>query len=487
MPEISEDAASPATAPTEELNALPAGTCFDELEIVSTLAVGGFGIVYLAQDHALERTVAIKEYMPGQLAQRGTGSIVSLRSPGCADTFELGRRSFVNEARLLARFDHPSLLKVYRFWEGHGTAYMLMPYLRGQTLKQARQEMKGRPTEAWLRGVLLPLLDALELLHGESIYHRDVSPDNILLPEGGGDPILLDFGAARHAIGDGAQALTAILKPRFAPIEQYGESSELRQGPWTDLYALGAVAYYLILGHTPPAATTRTIADSCQPLSRMGLSEYSPELLAAIDWSLGVRPQDRPSSAAQMREALQGEAAPPPRAATAPVVDQWEHTLSLPDAPEREEAVEAHQGSRAARPWPIAVLAAAAAAVAVAGLGWWAWQQRAMEHRAAEPIASVPAAVEHKSTEPAQVPESTRVNARPVTAQKPSREAPAAARPASQAAIAGPADPMQECGGRVFIAREICLERQCRKPAYAGHPQCAKLREYQWQRERYGR
>ena len=316
MPEISEDATAAAAPPlVEELNALSAGTRFAELEILRTLAVGGFGIVYVARDHALDRQVAIKEYMPGQLAQRQGGTLVSVRSASYSETFDAGRRSFVNAAKLLARFDHRSLLKVYRFWEANGTAYMLMPYLQGRTLKQARQEMHGRPSEAWLLGLLKPLLDALELLHAESVYHRDISPDNILLPEDGGDPILLDFGAARHAISDGTQALTAILKPRFAPIEQYGEAAGLRQGPWTDLYALGAVMYYLVLGHTPPAATTRTLADSYQPLARMGLTGYSRAFLAAIDWSLGVRPQDRPASAAELRAALTGDVSPPTPAA----------------------------------------------------------------------------------------------------------------------------------------------------------------------------
>jgi len=392
MPEISEDAAPAATPPAEALNNLSAGTRLGELEILRTLAIGGFGIVYLARDHALDRTVAIKEYMPAQLARRGPGDMVSPRSASCGEIFEIGLRSFVNEGRLLARFDHPSLLKVHRFWESNGTAYMLMPYLQGRTLKQARQEMKGRPDEAWLRSVLRSMLDALELLHTESIYHRDISPDNILLPDDGADPILLDFGAARHAIGDGSHALTAILKPRFAPIEQYGESAELSQGPWTDLYALGAVAYYLLLGHTPPAATTRTIADSCQPLARMGLAQYSQELLETIDWSLGVRPQDRPASAAQMRHALEGHLRPPAPHLTAPVVDQWEHTMSLPDPPAEGEAVEwldlstaARKKSRSRVRWGAGLITVAA--LATAGLTWWAMPSSRGDAEAAAPAA----------------------------------------------------------------------------------------------------
>ncbi|WP_374565363.1 serine/threonine protein kinase [Ideonella sp.] len=307
--------------PADELNALPAGTPFGALEILRTVGVGGFGIVYLAQDHALQRLVAVKEYMPGQLAQRGTGSQVSLRSSSHQDTFEVGRRSFVNEARLLARFDHRSLLKVYQFWEANGTAYMAMPFLQGKTLKQVRQAMSGPPNDAFLLKVLLPLLDGLRLLHGESVYHRDIAPDNILLPDGGGDPILLDFGAARHAIGDRTQMFTAILKPSFAPIEQYGEAAGLRQGPWTDLFALGAVAHYLVLGRPPPAATTRAVSDGYQPLAGMALPGLSTTVLAAIDWALRVRPQDRPQTVDEMRAALLGEISPPAGQASPPAAD----------------------------------------------------------------------------------------------------------------------------------------------------------------------
>ena len=296
------------------LDVLPVGTRFGELEIVRTLGVGGFGIVYLAQDHALQRQVAIKEYMPGQLAQRGGGSQVSVRAGSYQETFDIGRRSFVNEARLLARFDHRALLKVYQFWEANGTAYMAMPYLQGLTLRQTRQAMTGTPDEAWMLALLLPLLDGLTLLHAEGVLHRDIAPDNILLPavgkDGGADPILLDFGAARHAIGDRTQTITAILKPSYAPIEQYAEATALRQGPWTDVYALGAVMHYMVTGRPPPPATARAVADDYAPLAGQHLPGLSPRFLAAIDAALGVRPQDRPQSAAALRAALLGQSVP---------------------------------------------------------------------------------------------------------------------------------------------------------------------------------
>ena len=257
---------SSTAPPVAPHNALPAGARLDEFEIRAVIGEGGFGIVYHAFDHALERDVALKEYMPSAMAARSASLHVSVLSQGHAETFALGLRSFVNEARLLARFDHPSLVKVHRFWEANGTAYMVMPFYRGRTLKALRQALSASPSETWLRGLLDPLLGALELLHFEGVFHRDIAPDNILVGDDG-KPVLLDFGAARRVISDQSQTLTAILKPNFAPIEQYAETEGLRQGAWTDLYALGATLYFVITG-TPPwpaclGAASRP--NSCRP------------------------------------------------------------------------------------------------------------------------------------------------------------------------------------------------------------------------------
>ena len=160
-------------------HALPEGTRLGGFEITGLIGEGGFGIVYLAWDPSLQRQVAIKEYMPASLATRATGSAdVSIKSERHRETFEAGLRSFVNEARLLARFDHPSLVKVYRFWQANCTAYMVMPYYEGPTLKAALAERASPPTEAELRTWLRPLLDALATMHREHCYHRDIAPDN---------------------------------------------------------------------------------------------------------------------------------------------------------------------------------------------------------------------------------------------------------------------------------------------------------------------
>lgn len=316
--------ATPPAAPVlaagqDEHDALPAGSRLDEFEILRVLGVGGFGIVYLAMDHALERQVAIKEYMPGSLAVRGQSSMVSLRSASHGETFGIGLRSFVNEAKLLARFDHPSLVKVYRFWEANGTAYMVMPFYPGRTLKEERRAVGHTPADAWVRSMIEPLLGALETLHKADVFHRDIAPDNILLPPDA-QPVLLDFGAARRVIGDRSQTLTAILKPNFAPIEQYAEVSHLRQGPWTDLYALGAVLHFVVTGKPPVPASTRAVHDELLQLGAAD-SPYAHALTLTlrktIDWALAVRPSDRPQNVQQFRDALAGLIVTPDR----PVVD----------------------------------------------------------------------------------------------------------------------------------------------------------------------
>jgi serine/threonine protein kinase len=285
-------------------NALSAGTRLHEFEIVDLIGEGGFGIVYLARDCVLERKVALKEYLPASLASRGPGATVAPTSTRSVETFEIGLRSFMNEARMLAQFDHPALVKVYRFWEANGTAYMVMPYYQGITLKEALRSAGAPPDERRLKQLLAQLLDALEVLHRAQALHRDIAPDNILiLPDG--NPILLDFGAARRVITDRTQALTAILKPGYAPIEQYGESPSLKQGPWTDLYALAGVLHFAITGAAPTAAVTRTITDPVVPLDKAAAGRYSQQFLRALDRALAVNPADRPQSVDAFRSLLE--------------------------------------------------------------------------------------------------------------------------------------------------------------------------------------
>lgn len=294
-------------------HALPDGTLIEGFRIIRSIGEGGFGIVYLAWDAALERHVAIKEYMPTSLAVRANPSLeVSMRSDRHRGTFDAGLKSFVNEARLLARFDHPALVKVFRFWEANRTAYMAMPFYEGPTLKATLADGRGIVSEAQLRAWLEPLLDALAVLHREQCYHRDISPDNILLTASG--PVLLDFGAARRVISDMTQVLTAVLKPGFAPIEQYG--GELQQGPWTDLYALAGVVHYAITGRAPTASVVRVVSDTLKPLAVTQAGKYSENFLRAIDAALSVRPEARPQDVAGFRALLDAGEAPMPMVLT---------------------------------------------------------------------------------------------------------------------------------------------------------------------------
>ncbi|CAN5333602.1 hypothetical protein BH10PSE17_BH10PSE17_01890 [soil metagenome] len=290
----------------EVTNTLPPGWRLHEFEVQRVIGEGGFGIVYLAQDMQLERRVAVKEYMPGALAARARDWSISVKSERHKDTFEAGMRSFINEAKLLARFDHPALVKVYRFWEAHGTAYMAMQFYEGPTLKDHLKARNGvAPDEAWLKQLLTPLLESLERLHAENCYHRDIAPDNIILQDGiGTRPVLLDFGAARRIIGDLTQALTVILKPGYAPVEQYAEVPSLKQGPWTDVYALAAVLYYAINGRPPLPSVGRMIKDDMKSAREIGEGRYSLAFLSAIDAGLAVLPEARPPTLSAFRELL---------------------------------------------------------------------------------------------------------------------------------------------------------------------------------------
>ncbi|WP_175685696.1 serine/threonine-protein kinase [Burkholderia anthina] len=293
------DTATRGDAPEFTVRPLPLGHRLGELQLDEVLGIGGFGIVYRAFDRTLRRAVAIKEYMPSMLATRGGDYTVSLRSERFAQAFDAGRGAFLNEARLLAQFDHPGLVKVLHFWESHGTAYMVMPFYEGRTLKQLL-DSGMRMSETQLRNIVGALLGALDTLHRAQCFHRDVALDNVLIRPNG-SAILLDFGAARKRIGDLVDDGAMMIKPGYAPIEQYTDDPAFSQGPWTDLYALGAVMHAMITGELPPAAVVRSIKDTYRPLASRELPAgevYSPAFLAAIDHALQLRIPDRPESVA---------------------------------------------------------------------------------------------------------------------------------------------------------------------------------------------
>lgn len=292
------------------MDALPAGTRLGEFEIQALLGVGGFGMVYRGYDHSLHREVAIKEYMPAALVGRLPSLHVTARSAADQQPFERGLASFMAEARVLARFDHPSLVKVYRFWEANHTAYMAMPLYHGMTLKQARSQMSGPPPEEWLRTVLWSILEALKVLHGGNTLHRDVSPDNVFLQDMG-PPVLLDLGSARRAITDHSHKHTAVLKVNYAPIEQYADALDLKEGPWTDLYAVAAVVHGCVCNAPPVPATMRVVQDRMPPFAQGAHTAqahfgtaYAARFCQAIDHGLALQPADRPQSVADWAQEM---------------------------------------------------------------------------------------------------------------------------------------------------------------------------------------
>jgi TPR repeat protein/serine/threonine protein kinase len=217
---------------------------------------GGFGITYLAFDSRLQSLVAIKEYLPRELSARdGDHLTVSPHSGEEGELFQYGVGKFLEEARTLAKFDHPNVVRVRDFFEENGTAYLVMDYCRGLPLSQyVSQQEGGKVNINAAISILQPLLDALRELHKKGYLHRDVKPQNIYLSESG-KPILLDFGAARQAMGDKSRSLSVVLSEGYAPLEQYQRNG--MQGPWTDVYGAVATFYNLITGQTPPSAIDR--------------------------------------------------------------------------------------------------------------------------------------------------------------------------------------------------------------------------------------
>ena len=255
------------------------------------LGRGGFGITYLAIDERGGGQVAIKEYFPGECAVRGGDHRVLERSgDDHEDAFRWGLDRFRDEGRVLARFDHPNIVRVIGDFEAHGTGYIVMAYVGGETLS-TRLAREGPLDEERSLAVVLPIADGLEQVHAAGYLHRDIKPDNIVIG-GDGAPVLLDFGAARRALGDRTRRLTAVVSDGYAPLEQYARDS--RQGPWTDIYALGAVLYRCLTGRRLPDAPARVSTDELVPLGEAALRRPSQALQDAVHAALAVRVADRP-------------------------------------------------------------------------------------------------------------------------------------------------------------------------------------------------
>ena len=279
-------------------DALPPGYRFDEFEIQEVIDSTNVGIIYRAWDHQLERPVAIREFMPRALTVRSDNMRLVLRSKQDSTAFNAGLNNFIQEARQLAHFNHPNLLQVLRFWTLNETAYTATLFYSGLTLAELHQQQPEIINEAWIRHMLPMLCSALAALHEGDYIHRDLSLKSIQIQDNG-IPLLLNFAASRRNVNGMSDESKTLLHPGFAPLEQYTEDLENQLGPWTDIYALGAVIYTLITGASPQASVARSIQDTCIPLAETQPAGYTQSLLLAVDRALALKPEDRPQSIAE--------------------------------------------------------------------------------------------------------------------------------------------------------------------------------------------
>jgi len=281
--------------------ALTPGYQIEHFRIEAILGKGGFGITYVALDLQLGKRVAIKELLPDSIATRIDGSTVVPQSASLQENWEWARERFLDEARVLAGFSHPSIVGVHRLIEANGTVYMVMDYVEGESLEARLQRNSSVIDQSSLMAVISPILDGMSEVHEKGLLHRDIKPENILINRRG-QPVLIDFGSARLAVG-ATMTMTSIVTHGYSPIEQYQTKGKM--GPWTDIYALGAVMCRAIAGEKPPVAADRLMDDDFVWLSNRGLSGFDQQFLIALDWALRVRPEERPQHIAQWASHLQ--------------------------------------------------------------------------------------------------------------------------------------------------------------------------------------
>lgn len=299
---------------------LKPGFTLAEYTIEAVLGHGGFGITYLARDTALGAHVAIKEYLPQDVAARDprTGTVIPKLSRDAIRDYRWGLKNFLKEARALARFKHPNIVRVLRFLEANGTAYNVMEYEEGQTLAHHLKQSNQRIDESSLLRIVMPILNGLQAVHEARLLHLDIKPENIYLRKDG-SPMLIDFGSARHAMSGTGHSSRAALTHGYAPVEQYPDKGAL--GPWSDVYAIGATMYRCITGKRPDSALERYRAlldykvDPLRPVAKGAKTEYTPLLFECVQWAMQVHAKDRPQTARQFQDRLLGRG----RAASAPV------------------------------------------------------------------------------------------------------------------------------------------------------------------------
>ncbi len=290
---------------------LPPGTVLNDQYVVGRVlgSPGGFGITYLCWDRRLTTRVAIKEFIPRENAVRDRdGCCVVAHSEKDMDSFAYGLKAFLSEARTVAGFNHPNIVRVRTYFEQHRTGYMVMDYYEGISLADYVKQQGGRLPEKTAFGIMGFVLDALRYVHQQGYLHRDVKPQNIYMTSQG-QVILLDFGAARYSIGMHSKTLSVVVTPGYSPFEQYRSTGQ--QGQWTDVYSCGATLYYLLTGVAPVDVQDRMEEDGLEPPERL-VSGLSPLVSAGIMRALRVKAEERPQSIDELWRMLGGHPVPDP-------------------------------------------------------------------------------------------------------------------------------------------------------------------------------
>ncbi|UCH52283.1 MAG: serine/threonine protein kinase [Pseudomonadota bacterium] len=287
--------------------ALRPGTLMHQYRIERTLGGGGFSIVYLATDTQRNAQVVVKEYLPSNQATRLEDETVESVSEEASTTFRQGMKRFFEEAAVLAKINHPNIVRVTDFFRENNTVYLVMQYEEGKDLRWYIKRQGGHLSERFIRAVFSDLLLGLRELHNLNLLHLDIKPANILLRPGG-KPLLLDFGAAQSAYSGRRLTGPHTLTLGFAPLEQHKRG---HIGPWTDLYAIGATMYACLSGKAPPPATKRAERDAYKSAAKKFARSYTRELLEAIDWCLQMDQFGRPQKVDDLLAALQKPPAQP--------------------------------------------------------------------------------------------------------------------------------------------------------------------------------